>query len=174
LPKIFWAHAVAHAVHIINRLPTPFLSQKSPFQMLYDILPDLNNLKVFGSLVFASTLQSNRHKFDSRSRKCISLGLKPGVKGHILFDLKSKEIFLSRDVVFFEHIFPYSNSLHNSDHCSPNATQRNQILYDDLDFTPPSPTLPHNDSHTPNSTSTPTSHTTSSSHPNHNNNHTSD
>ncbi|KAK2437637.1 putative mitochondrial protein [Trifolium repens] len=173
LPKIFWAHAVAHAVHIINRLPTPFLSQKSPFQMLYDILPDLNNLKVFGSLAFASTLQSNRHKFDSRSRKCISLGFKPGVKGHILFDLKSKEIFFSRDVVFFEHIFPYSNSLHNSDHCSPNATQSNQTLYDDLDVTPPSPTLPHNNSHTPNSNANPISPTTSSLHPNHNNDHTS-
>jgi len=29
LPKIFWAHVVSHAIHIINRLPTPFLSNKS-------------------------------------------------------------------------------------------------------------------------------------------------
>ncbi|KAK2388029.1 putative mitochondrial protein [Trifolium repens] len=172
LPKIFWAHAVAHAVHIINRLPTPFLSQKSPYQMLYDVLPDLNNLKVFGSLVFASTLQSHRHKLDSRSRKCISLGFKSGVKGHILFDLKSKEIFLSRDVIFFEHIFPYSSDyLHNNDHCSPTVTHNKQILYDDLELILPSSTSPHINTPSSNSHSTPNSHTTPLSHSNHNNEH---
>jgi hypothetical protein len=109
LPKIFWCHAVGHATHIINRLPSPFLNQKSPHHMLYDTLPDIENLKVFGCLAYASTLQTHRHKLDSRSRKCVTLGFKPGVKGHILFDLKSREIFLSRDVTFFEHIFPYSS-----------------------------------------------------------------
>jgi hypothetical protein len=69
--------------------------------MLYDTLPDIENLKVFGCLAYASTLQTHRHKLDSRSRKCVTLGFKPGVKGHILFDLKSREIFLSRDVTFF-------------------------------------------------------------------------
>jgi len=29
LPKTFWAHAIGHAVHIINRLPTPFFYLKS-------------------------------------------------------------------------------------------------------------------------------------------------
>lgn len=50
LPHIFWAHVVGHAVHIINKLPTVFLQHKSPYQILYNKLPDLNNLKVFGSL----------------------------------------------------------------------------------------------------------------------------
>jgi hypothetical protein len=111
LPKTFWAHAIGHAVHIINRLPSPFLSQKCPFQIVYDCLPDISSLKVFGSLCFASTLQANRHKLDSRSRKCVYLGYKQGVKGHILFDLLNKEIFISRDVIFFEHIFPYQSTV---------------------------------------------------------------
>ncbi|GAU23578.1 hypothetical protein TSUD_385660 [Trifolium subterraneum] len=57
LPTIFWSYAVSHAVHIINRLPSPFLKQKLPYQMLYNTLPDIDNLKVFGSLVFAATLK---------------------------------------------------------------------------------------------------------------------
>jgi hypothetical protein len=85
LPKTFWAHAVSHSVHIINRLPTPYLSQKSPFQILHNSLPDINNLKVFGSLCFATTLSANRKKLDPRSRKCIHLGFKTGVKGYVLF-----------------------------------------------------------------------------------------
>jgi hypothetical protein len=107
LPYIFWAHAVGHAVHIINKLPTPFLSNKSPYQVLHNCLPDIDSLRVFGSLCYATTLQHNRRKLDSRSRKCVYLGFRMGVKGHSLFDLQSREIFISRDVVFFEHIFPY-------------------------------------------------------------------
>jgi hypothetical protein len=109
LPKSFWSHAVSHAIHIINRLPTPFLQNKSPYQVLHNALPDFSTLKVFGSLCFASTLKAHRLKLDSRSRKCIYLGSKAGVKGHILFDLHNKELFLSRDVIFFEHLFPYNN-----------------------------------------------------------------
>jgi len=56
LQKTFWAHVISHAGHIINRLPTLFLSQKCPFQMLYECLPDFTLLKVFGSLCFAFTL----------------------------------------------------------------------------------------------------------------------
>jgi hypothetical protein len=164
LPKIFWAHAVGHAIHIINRLPTPFLKQKSPFQILYNELPDITNLKVFGSLVFASTLQSNRKKLDSRSRKCISLGFKTGVKGHILFDLQSKEIFLSRDVVFFEHIFPYKSSEHVTSQNSNVVT--NQMSYDDLFLDISDIQYPHHHTHHHNSPShtTPTSDTVSTPH----------
>jgi hypothetical protein len=90
LPKGFFAHAVAHSVHLINRLPTPFLSQKSPFQMFYNCLPEIDNLKVFGSLAFATTLQANRHKLDSRSRKCVTLGFKTSVRDtfSLIYNLK--------------------------------------------------------------------------------------
>ncbi|GAU27901.1 hypothetical protein TSUD_159950 [Trifolium subterraneum] len=157
LPKFFWAHAVGHAVHIINRLPTPFLSQKSPYQMLYNCLPDITTLKVFGSLAYASTLSSHRHKLDSRSRKYVTLGFKTGVKGHILFDLLSKEIFISRDVIFFEHSFPYASLLSNGHPHSTPSTTHNHILFDDLDYTPPSnpPITPPTDHHIDNSSHPP-------------------
>ncbi|GAU40777.1 hypothetical protein TSUD_26570 [Trifolium subterraneum] len=141
LPKIFWSHAVGHAIHIINRLPSPFLKQKSPYQVLHNHLPDISNLKVFGCLVFVSTLQSNRHKLDSRSRRCISLGFKPGMKGHILFDLKSKELFISRDVVFFENVFPYCDKKHNIN--EPSSSRVTSDSYDDLTFLHHSHTPPH-------------------------------
>jgi hypothetical protein len=38
------------------------------------------------------------------------LGYKQGVKGTILYDLKSKEIFVSRNVVHHDHILPYTSS----------------------------------------------------------------
>lgn len=144
LPPLFWAHAVSYAVHIINRLPTLFLKHKSPYQILYNILPDMTNLKVFGSLCYAATLKSNRKKLDSRSRKCINLGHKPGVKGHLLFDLHNKELFISRDVVFFESHFPYKHNLPLTSSSSHTTTHLDD-LFDDV-FLPnsvPNPTFNH-------------------------------
>ncbi|CAN1758881.1 Retrovirus-related Pol polyprotein from transposon RE1 [Linum perenne] len=35
LPVLFWGYAVVHAVHLINRLPTPVLSGKAPFEVFF-------------------------------------------------------------------------------------------------------------------------------------------
>jgi hypothetical protein len=94
----------------MNRIPAPNLQNKSPYTLLYNSVPDLTTLKVFGSLVFAFTLQSHRTKLDHRARKCIFLGYKPGVKGVVLLDLQNHSIFLSRDVTHHEHLFPYQSS----------------------------------------------------------------
>ncbi|GAU20316.1 hypothetical protein TSUD_337970 [Trifolium subterraneum] len=163
LPKTFWAHAVSHAIHIINRIPTTFLTHKSPFQILHNTLPDINFLKVFGSLCFATTLQTHRHKLDSRSRKCIHLGFKTGVKGYLLFDLKSKELFLSRDVVFYEHIFPYQTSSPSSSTNSTNLSPHPPPLLDDV-FTYDSVNTnpPPSSNHLPSTDNVPPSTTTSS------------
>jgi hypothetical protein len=107
LPKYFWSYAVLHATYLINRINTPILQGKSPYEILFKTLPDLSVIKVFGSLAYASTLHVNRTKLSPRGRKCIYLGHKQGVKGTILFDLQTKEIFLSRNVTHHDHILPY-------------------------------------------------------------------
>jgi hypothetical protein len=75
--------------------------------MLFNSLLDLHELKVFGSLAYASTLHVNKTKLSPKGRKCVYLGYKQGVKGKILFDLHTKEIFISRNVTHHDHILPY-------------------------------------------------------------------
>jgi hypothetical protein len=75
--------------------------------MLFNTLPDLHELKVFGSLAYASTLHVNRTKLSPKGRKCVYLGHKQGVKGTILYDLQTKDIFISRNVTHHDYIFPH-------------------------------------------------------------------
>ena len=49
----------------------------------------------------------NKNFFDSRGQMCIFLGYLFGIKGYKLLDLQSHTIFISRDVVFHESIFPF-------------------------------------------------------------------
>ena len=113
VPIQFWADCVTTTTFLMNRTPSHLLQNKSPYELLYHTKVDYSFLKVFGCLAFASTLAHNRTKFQPRARMCVFLGYPHGIKGYKLYDLHTKQIFISRDVVFYEHIFPFHNtSLH--------------------------------------------------------------
>ncbi|XP_012856897.1 PREDICTED: uncharacterized protein LOC105976150 [Erythranthe guttata] len=64
MPITFWNECISTAVFLINRTPAAKLNNLSPFELLYPgKLFDYNSLKVFGCLVFASSLPAQRSKF---------------------------------------------------------------------------------------------------------------
>jgi len=114
---------------------TPVLNYSSPHEMLYKIEADFNGLKVFGSLCYVSTLSTNRKKIDPRASKCVFIGFKRGTKRYILLNIQSREIFVSKDVVFYEHVFPYQRVQDtNNETNSPN-------IHDQFFFTKDQPVL---------------------------------
>jgi len=108
LPLNFWGECVLHSVYLINRVPSPLIGNNTPFQLLHGTTPEYANLKVFGCLCFASTSAHNRNKMAPRARKCVFIGMPTGVKGYRLYDLNTGQVFISRDVKFYESVFPFS------------------------------------------------------------------
>lgn len=90
----------------MNQVARSLLNNASPYFLMHHPLPYLHSLKVFGSLVYASTLHSRRRKLGPRGRKCIFPGFKTSMKGCILFN--NKDFFISRTTKHHDNILPYN------------------------------------------------------------------
>lgn len=114
LPLVFWADCILIVVYLINRLPTPILQKKSPYEVLFKQVPSYSHLRTFGYLCFATDVSPSKHKFSLRARKYVFLGYPFSIKGYKLFDLESHSFFISSDVVFHERVFPFTSIEHTN------------------------------------------------------------
>jgi hypothetical protein len=105
LSTVHWTYAITTAIHLINRLPTPKLSHKSPWETLFHKAPDISHLKTFGCLCFPLLRPYNSHKLQPRSTPCIFLGYPAFSKGYICLDPTTHRLYISRHVVFNETEF---------------------------------------------------------------------
>ena len=60
-------------VHLITRLLTLVLDNKTPYEALFKHKPSYEHLRVFGCLAFASNPQLTYDKFQARGIPCVSL-----------------------------------------------------------------------------------------------------
>eukprot|EP00257_Ricinus_communis_P021104 XP_015580507.1 uncharacterized protein LOC107262007 [Ricinus communis] len=106
VPSEFWGEGVLSSVHLINRIPISHNSSLSPYERLYGRPPDYSSLRIFGSTCFVLLPHVERSKLTSRSTICVFLGYGAGQKGYRYFYPVSHKLYISRHVVFLEHI-PY-------------------------------------------------------------------
>ncbi|GJV14715.1 retrovirus-related pol polyprotein from transposon TNT 1-94 [Tanacetum coccineum] len=108
VPLKLWTECILTATYLINTLPSSVLNEKSPYEMIYKKPHTLSHLRVFGCLCFA-TIVNNNDKLGSRSEKCVMMGYCNFKKGYRLYSLDRHQFIFSRDVKFFESIFPFKD-----------------------------------------------------------------
>lgn len=91
-------------------MPLTVLTKVTPFEKLNGKAPTYDTLKPFGCTYFASTLNKKRSKFDPRADMLVFIGYAQSQKRYKLFNLKPKQVFMSRDVCFHEKLFPPSHN----------------------------------------------------------------
>ncbi|XP_074305524.1 uncharacterized protein LOC141640740 [Silene latifolia] len=110
LPLQYWGDCIMTAAYLINRLPAPLIRNKTPYEMLHHKCPDYTNLKTFGCLVMAYNPERNKDKFQARGIPCVFIGYPANQKGYKVEELHTKKRFVTRDVKFYEHIFPFKQN----------------------------------------------------------------
>ncbi|GJT22442.1 copia protein [Tanacetum coccineum] len=69
-------------------------------------------LRMFkGKGVKSSASREHANKFENRGVKCVLIGYPVNQKGYKLYNWETKEVFLSRDVVFEENVFPFKQPI---------------------------------------------------------------
>uniref|UniRef100_A0A2N9ICW1 Integrase catalytic domain-containing protein n=1 Tax=Fagus sylvatica TaxID=28930 RepID=A0A2N9ICW1_FAGSY len=103
VPVPFWGEAVLTAVHTINRIPSPTISNQTPYERFFGSPPHYQHLRSFGSACFVLLQPHEHNKLEPRSRLCCFLGYGETQKGYRCYDPIAHRLRVSRHVVFWEH-----------------------------------------------------------------------
>ena len=111
LPPSFWDYAVEYAVYIQNRVPHKSLGMKSPIDVFEgkEVDPEvrLRYVRTFGCEAFVFIPKDQRRKMEKRAKRAIFLGIDTVAKGWRFYGVESQKVFVARDVIFNESVYPW-------------------------------------------------------------------
>ncbi|PKU69741.1 Retrovirus-related Pol polyprotein from transposon TNT 1-94 [Dendrobium catenatum] len=123
VPYKFWPDATITSVYLINHMPSPTTSNKSPFELLYNHHPDYSHLRTFGCACYPLIPSALRNKLQPKAHSCVFLGYSENYKGYKCLDISTNKLFMSRHLTFAENIFPFStNKTSQPDHLHADNT----------------------------------------------------
>jgi len=102
LENELWAEAINTAVYIINYSPSRGLKNQTPEELWTGNKPNLEHLRIFGSKAMVHVPKQKRQKLDPKSIECVMVGYCNATKGYRLFNKTTKDIIISRDIIFLE------------------------------------------------------------------------
>jgi hypothetical protein len=89
---------------------------------LFHNKPDYSFLKTFGCACWPNLRPYNTHKLAFRSTRCVFLGYSSQHNGYMCLEPTTRRVYISRDVMFHETVFPFSKF-----HSNAGAQLRSEI-----------------------------------------------
>jgi hypothetical protein len=80
----------------------------TPLERLLGETPDYTFFKVFGCACWPHLRPYNNRKLEFRSKQCVFLGYSSLHKGYKCLHIPTNRVYISRDVVFDENVFPFA------------------------------------------------------------------
>ena len=102
MPNFYWAEAASTVVYLMNRCTTNGVHELTPYKILVGRKPILLHFKVFGSIAYVRIPNESQEKPDATSEECIFIGYLSAKKGYKCFNPSTREVRISRDVIFDE------------------------------------------------------------------------
>ncbi|GMF65678.1 unnamed protein product [Phytophthora lilii] len=113
LDKRFWAEAAMAAIYIKNRLPSPKVPGKKPFELVYKSKPNVKHMRIFGCKAYVLTPKEKRLKWDPKAREGIFMGYEELSKAYQVYDIEAGQVVISRDVTFDKSTFEAAQVLND-------------------------------------------------------------
>ncbi|MCO5601999.1 hypothetical protein L7F22_056126 [Adiantum nelumboides] len=102
MPPCYWAEAAFTAAYTMNRTPTAALYDMTPEEKFTGKKPNVSHFKVFGCIAYVHVPDELRRKLDPKAEKCDFIGYSVEEKGYKCYNLVTRQVRVSRDVVFDE------------------------------------------------------------------------
>lgn len=107
-PNKFWPEAVKTAEFLINRYPSPFLKNKSPFELWFGYAPDYSIFHPFGVRCRVLVPPEKRPTaFSPVTVDAIFVGYDPSHKAYRCYVPNLGDVVVSNNVFFMDSEFPY-------------------------------------------------------------------
>jgi hypothetical protein len=108
MPLKYWDEAFLTATFLINCTPSKVINFLTPLELLFKVKPNYSFLRIFGCSCWPHLRPYNSRKLEFRSKECVFLGYSNIHKGFKCLDLSTGHIYISRDVIFDENVFPFT------------------------------------------------------------------
>jgi hypothetical protein len=110
LSKEIWGEAIITATYLYNRTPNSSIDFKTPYYLKYSRLPNISNIRVFGSLAYYK--EPLTKKLDLRASSYYLIGFR-GDNSYKLYNSKTKKSLYARNYKIIEGYYYKPNNLDN-------------------------------------------------------------
>lgn len=110
LPKSFWGEAVNTTCHTLNQVYFRPDSKKTPYELWRGKKPIVKYFRIFGSDCYILRDRENLEKFDAKSDKGYFLGYSSTSRAYRVYNLKTKTIMESSNVVINDEVCSEAHS----------------------------------------------------------------